>query len=529
MNFVPPPGLTKWPHVSKWQDAEWRHWLSQQGWDETRIQGYLHDRIAHGFGVAIGNKTTWLYQPTPRQVEAHKVGASNLLYGGAAGGAKSHWMRWEFYKRCLMVPGSRYLLFRRTFAELRDNHIDEARREVQRMTDLGIAAEYLSDDKMVVFNRGTKAESWLRFAHCENEGDEEKYLSSQYEGVGLDELATFTQKQAMGILSRLRSTIEGVKPMARCSSNPGGSQTLWVKQWFIDQEVTDEEDPYYEPADWAYVPSRLYDNPWLMDPDGSFRTYEKRLGPVGPERRRQLLDGDWDAIAGQFFAEWRPSIHVADLGPVGEGVEWIRALDWGYYPDPAVCLWLACLADGRLYVRHEMTQREMIAVDLARAIQAQTKELGRPKVRYTAADPSMWNLKGQTGESIAETIGAAGVPLRKAMHERKSGWMRVRAFLAPRPDGMGGEMPSLIVHPDCKGLIRTLPTLIYDDEGDMAKGPDHWADALRYACMSRPTPTWMREVVQEPGRGTAGALLRDAMQAAQARPVLGARSVRRVA
>jgi hypothetical protein len=511
--------------------VEWTHWLAQQaGWTPERIAQYLVDREQYGLSVGKGKQTTWLYQPTPRQVEASKVGAPNLLYGGAAGGAKSHWMRWEFFKRCLQVPESRYLLFRRTFTELRDNHMDEARREVEVMKDHGIAVEFLKDDKMVVFPRPGGKDSWLRFAHCENEGDEEKYLSSQYEGVGLDELATFTQKQAMGILSRLRSRIEGAVPMARCSSNPGGAHTLWVKQWFIDHEVTDEEDPYYDPADWAYVPSRLYDNPWLMDPDGSFRTYEKRLGPVGTERRRQLLDGDWDAIAGQFFSEWRPSVHVADLGPVGMGVEWIRALDWGYYPDPAVCLWIACLPDGRLYVRHEAHWRETIAVDVARGIQAQTRELGKHagavSVRYTSADPTMWNLKGQTGESIAETIIRAGVPLRQAKHERKSGWMRVRAFLAVRPDGQGGEMPSIIIHPSCKGLLRTLPTLVYDDDGDMAPGNDHWADTLRYACMSRPTPSWLQTDRPSPGPGTAGELARIAMREATKRRTLGSRNVR---
>jgi phage terminase large subunit len=532
VKFAPPPGKTSWPHVSKWTDAEWACWLDRQGWSAERVRGYLRDRVDYGVGVKDRKgRMTWLYQPTPRQVEAHKVAAVNLLYGGAAGGAKSHWLRWELYKRCLQVPGSRYLLFRRTYAELQDNHIDETRREVQRMIDLGVSVAYLSDEKRVVFNRGTARESWIRYAHCENEGDEEKYLSSQYEGVGLDELATFTQKQAMGILSRLRSGIEGATPMARCSSNPGGAETLWVKRWFIDHDVSEDDDPYYEVGDWAYVPSKLYDNPWLMDPDGSFRTYEKRLGPVGTERRRQLLDGDWDAIAGQFFSEWRPSVHVRDLGPLGEGIEWVRGLDWGYYPDPAVCLWIACLPDGRLYVRHEASWRETIAVDVAKGIFEQTRALaptcGAVHVRYTSADPSMWNLKGQTGESIAETIQRAGVPLRSAKHERKSGWMRLRAFLAVRPDGTGGESPGVVIHPDCKGLIRTLPTLVYDADGDMKAGNDHWADALRYACMSRPTPSWMSTAKQEPGPGTAGELRREAMRSQ--RKVLGSKNTRRAA
>ena len=82
-----------------------------------------------------------------------------------------------------------------------------------------------------------------------------------------------------------------------------------------------------------YIPARLYDNPYLMDPDRTFRTYEKRLGPLPPQRRDQLLNGDWSAITGQFFPEYKDR----DVGQGGHirhvevprDCRVIRALDWG--------------------------------------------------------------------------------------------------------------------------------------------------------------------------------------------------------
>lgn len=305
--FAPPVGESVWPHVSRWTDGHWRHWMAQGGYTSEQIETYLVERYGYGFGVKHNGIDHWLYLPTPRQVEFHKARKANVFYGGAAGGAKSHALRWEAYRRCLTVPGTRAILFRRTFQELLDNHIDEAQREVKSLQDLGVEVTYTKDDKRVLFRHKSGADSWLRFAHCENEGDEEKYLSSGYELIEIDELATFTKKQGIGILSRARTPLEGVTAVARASSNPGGAQTLWVLDYFLHHAVTAEDDPFYEAEDWGFIQSRLYDNPWLMDPDGRFRRYEKRLGGFAPERRRQMLDGDWTAIDGAFFSEWKPT------------------------------------------------------------------------------------------------------------------------------------------------------------------------------------------------------------------------------
>lgn len=503
----PPPGKSSWPKAATWDHAWWAAWLTGKGWSDPEILRYLNDRDRLTTSVTTGHgKTatrTVLYAPGPRAVAFHDATQPNLLYGGAAGGMKSYTARWDAYKRLLAVPGTQALLLRRNYTELIDNHINDAAKECERMKDAGIPIRYLKDDRRIVVERKGEDPSWLRFGHCQNEGDEEQYLSSNYEVVYLDEAATFSQKQAMAVQSRLRSVLVD-QPFFRCMSNPGGAQTLWLKRYFIDRTVSEDEHEDYTPDEWGFIFSQLYDNPYLMDPDGTWTKYARRLKGYGPERARQMLDGDWDAIAGQFFGEFRREHHVQNLGDPGDEVQWIRGMDWGYN-QPGVCYWVACLPDGRLYFRHEYWFRQTLVADVAREIAKRTEQLGIKHVRYTVGDGHMFDKTG-TGESMAETMARHGVPLLRADNSkgaRKQGWQRLRHWLATAPDGR----PWMVLHPKCEYLARTLPALVSDDDDPEdvdTHGDDHGGDAARYIVMSRPSPTRIDPSNQPPPANSWG-------------------------
>lgn len=484
-SYPPPPGLKAWPHVSKWEWPHWEHWLKAALFTTEEIEQYRIDREAYGMAVRAADGTvTWLYRPTPKQVEAHKCPALNLLFGGAVGGAKSHWLRWDFYKRCLIIPGYNALILRRSFPELERTHLREALREVDAF------GAKLVDQEVRFKNR-----SLIEFGHMQDEKAVAKYLSAEYDAIGADEAATFPGPLLLEVMSRARSTKDGVDAVTRLPTNPGGANTLWLVDRFIDKSITPEEDPYYDPANHAYLPSKLYDNPWLMDPDGTFRKYEARLGPLQPERRRQLLEGDWSAISGQFFPEFSRNTHVADL-PVPAFVDFELWLDWGYNA-PGICHWVALMPDKRLYVRHEWKFSQTIAQDVAQGIVGMTRELGniigrKVKIRKAVGDPSMWNHTGHTGESIAETFARNGVSMTKGDNEREIGWQRFRHWLCKAPDGA----PWLVYHPSCHYAIRTIPSLVGDKhkpEDVDTEGEDHAADADRYGVMARPVPSVNQE------------------------------------
>ena len=70
------------------------------------------------------------YQPQPKQALLHKCKAKQILFGGAAGGGKSHSGRWDIIGFCLENPGLQAFIFRRSLPELDGNHIQPMKKEL---------------------------------------------------------------------------------------------------------------------------------------------------------------------------------------------------------------------------------------------------------------------------------------------------------------------------------------------------------------------------------------------------------------
>lgn len=508
--FLPLEGDGAWAPVPTWGDREWTHWLSQHdGWDPSRISQYLHvDRYKYGVGFQRHRKDPFqfFYLPVPAAVPFHASKSTNVCYGGSVGGTKSYSSRWDAYRHLLSIENYNSLIMRRTHTELEQNHTLRAVGECERINEFfqrKIMDLTPSQHRLEV----TTTHALLNFGHCQNLGDEEKYLGPEYDDFRPEELATFIQQQVIGVQGRLRSakflaTPEGqarVKARLIGTTNPGGAQAQWIKRYFIDKNVSAQENPRYEPSDWQFLQASLYDNPYFMDPDGTYSEYEKRLFMFSRQRRRQLLEGDWNAVTGQFFEEWDAQIHVRVL-PVTNGVKIERWLDWGYDPNPGYCCWVACFPNGRLYVFAEMVfngtgRPKLVAGKVAQRIARLTKDeilgrngYGKSTISKTVMDPSMFAKDGHTGESYAETFRRNGVWGLPGDNDRAMGWGRKRHWLGRHPEGGAW----LMFHPDCTYAIRTIPALVHDegnpDDVDTT-GEDHAADAIRYGLMARPTPT----------------------------------------
>lgn len=515
VRFTPPNG-EEWPEVHLWTDAEWRHWLTAHNqypflrqWPAEEIDQYLAvDRYRYGVGFKRkpADPYTWFYNPTPIAVPFHSSKTPNILFGGAAGGSKSHSARWDAYRHCFAVPDFRAIIMRRTFEELKRNHLDRARSECERMNAFfgkDVINLISTEHEIRVDVHGKGRESKIIFGHCQNLGDEEKYLGDAYDAFYPDEMATFEKKQIIGIAGRLRSEKRGIVARMGGTSNPGGAHTLWLKEYFIDKLEAQirQDNPRYLASRYQFIQAMLYDNPYYMDPDGTYTNYEERLFAYDPERRRQLLLGDWTALAGQFFPEFSEHKHVAVL-PIPPGCKIERWVDWGYDPHYGMCLWVACLPNGRLYVFYEWkfngatAKQKLVASEVAARIRTLTLDEVLPLVKSrriskTLADPSMWAGDGHSGEDYAETFARAGVQMLQADNDRVMGWGRMRHWLRDAPDGA----PWLMFHPRCVTTTRTIPALVRDksDPDDIdTNGEDHPADTVRYGVMGRPTPTVMR-------------------------------------
>jgi hypothetical protein len=166
----------------------------------------------------------------------------------------------------------------------------------------------------------------------------------------------------------------------------------------------------------------------------------------------------------------------------------IGACFWGYN-SPGCFLWALVGDDHRVTVRSEVKFIRKPVQTVADEIIARSESLGL-KLRGVYADPEMFEGAekddGVSVEPVARTFSRFGVGMTPAHGARTHQWQRVQDYLRAAPDGR----PWLQIHPDCKWLIRTLPTLVQKKrDADDCEGEEYAANALRFLLASRPSPS----------------------------------------
>lgn len=430
-----------------------------------------------------------LYEPQPKQVQLHKNPHPNILYGGAAGGAKSHALRWHGIIACLRHEGLAVLLLRRQLVDLRLSHLVKIVKEVP--NDM---ATWRVTEKQLQFSNG----SFIQFGYAKTQDDFSQYLSSEWDMILVDEAGQFTAWMLEVLPSRLRTTNPKIEPQFVLASNPGGPAHLYLKSHAIDKEVFEDiESGEYHPEEWDFIPSFVKDNKWINP------GYLKRLERL-PERERQAwLFGNWDSFVGQVFTEWRRDIHVC-REEVPKTWFWAGGLDWGMRAPG----WFGLFAsgdDGDHLLRKELYFRHQHAFDVGRKI----GNLVLPyPVQYIGADSQMWEERGTSSPTLAEELqsgiqsvyGQSAVApmlvmITKPKGSRFASQQVCHRLLAWEADDRGvihpWSRPRFRVHEDCKHFIRTIPALTHStdpkklEEVD-TEGEDHPYDGWRYWAMSRP-------------------------------------------
>lgn len=516
MTFTPPKGTLLWPAVETWTDLHWRRWLQGHDWTAAQITRYLkRDRYEYGVGIlgdgtlattAQAAEATWLYHPTPKGVTLHASAVPNTLWGGAAGGSKSYGARWEAIRCLLRFEDFRAIIIRRELEELRRTHLDKLEREVQRV-NAAAGKKLLTLSKqppaLICESTGSK----ILFGHVNSLGDEERYLSEEYDLFIGDEATRLLKNQIVGIAGRLRNNKHRLSRMI-LTTNPGGPAHRYCVTHFIEKNVAPEDNPRYDPKDYAFITARLYDNPFLMDPDGTYTNYEKRLYAYDVDRRRQLLEGDWSAIVGQFFGEFSEAGHVRDLTDFPQGCKIERWVRWGHV---AYCVWVMVFPNGRVYLLDERVYAHPIAASVASDVRRYSAELEartRGKLARTVGHPEMEKGAGLSGESFADTFARHGVPLWCDDTDAIQGWGRVRHWLQVAND----HEPWMLIHPRCAFAIRTLSSITADKDNqeDISDGQeDQAAHAIRAGLMARPSPRILKPIAAEIPRESARAMMNE--------------------
>lgn len=422
---------------------------------------------------------------TPRPAVANVIG-----YGGAAGGGKSDALLMAGIIGGLTFPGLKVAFFRRKGVEL-----EGLGGAIMRSRELLAGA---ADAGYVRWNGRSMRWTWkngsmLQFCHCNEESDVHSYQSQQFDILLFDEGTHFSEYIYRYLLSRNRKTVAAPNftPFAAIATNPGGEGHGWFKREFVDPGPPEQVHRVeVEPGKYEYhlfLPAFLDDNQALVERDPEYRDRLERLPEI---ERRQLLYGDWNAFAGQYYPEWEQRLHVInpDGWPLAPWYKRFRSLDYGL--DMTACHWWAVDGSGHCIVYRELCEPGLRLSQAAEAI----LDLSPPdeNISYTVAAPDLWNRRQDTGKSGREILAAAGLKgLVRADNRRVPGWRVLREYLAPIIDEQGQRSARLRFYSTCTEAIRCIPLLQRDrrDPEDAADEPHeitHAPESIRYGIMSRP-------------------------------------------
>lgn len=457
----------------------------------------------------------------PKQAKALEAEGTEVLYGGAAGGGKSHLMRVAAIIWCSSIQGLQVYIFRRIRDDLIKNHI-EGPKGFRSLLAPWVRAGFVKivEDEIRFWN-GSK----VYLCHCKDEKDRFKYQGAEIHVLLMDELTHFTdviyrflrgRVRAVG-LPELPAEYRGRFPRILCGSNPGNIGHLFVKNMFVDlcpdgqpRQMSDDEGGMIR----QYIPARLEDNPSMAKDDPNYRARLRGLG--NPSLVRAMEQGDWSVIDGAYFDCWDENKHVIRPFPIPEHWVKFRSGDWGS-AKPFSFGWWAVVddwfrtPDGHWLPRGALVRyREwygakkdengrtlpnvglkLTAEKVGQGIKDREQE---GEVYLGVLDPAAFSQDG--GPSIHERMSRSGIFFRPADNSRVAkrgamgGWDQLRARLEGEDFGEPhGQRPMLYCFSTCTDSIRTIPALQHDEtrpEDVNTDSEDHAADEWRYACMSRP-------------------------------------------
>lgn len=412
------------------------------------------------------------YVPLKWQLKFHAIareadkdgGPVDIGVGGARGPGKSHAV---FAQGTLddsqRIPGLKGLFLRQTgkaASESFEDLIDSVLRG-------RVAYQFNPSKSTLRFPNRSK----VILGGFEDEGDIDKYVGIQYDWIAIEERNQLTGDKILKLKGSLRTTKPNWRARMYSSFNPGNKGHADIKKTFVE--------PYQESREKStrFVPSTYRDNPFLK------QEYIDYLDSLPGALGKAWREGNFDTFEGQYFQEWDFDQHT--IRPFAIPGHWkkFRAYDHGR-EKPASCGWYAVDGDGRIYKYREFYQAGLNVDQIAQEI---VRLSANEVYEFSVADPSIFANIGYVdkfgGQTIAETFARYGVQFIPASNRRVDGWNLMHQYLYWNEN----KKPMLQFFSTCTDSIRTLPSLIHDDnkpEDLDTDGEDHAADECRYVLAS---------------------------------------------
>lgn len=464
----------------------------------------------------------------PKQTFVLETEATEILYGGAAGGGKSHLLRVIAILLLIYIPNIQIYLFRRLSPDLQANHMDGESGFRNILASFVLAGDIRIVEDEIRHKNGGK----IHLCHCQYEKDRFKYQGAEMHVLLIDELTHFTDIIYRFLRNRVRMPPAIPKiiyqifgpdftlPKIICGSNPGNVGHTFVKNTFVDmlkpfevKKMTPEEGGMLR----QYIPALLEDNPSLMLNDPG---YELRLEGLGsPDLVKAMRYGLWDITAGAALEKLRRDKHMIRDFQVPETWTKFMVIDWG--SSKPFCVAWFCVVDDDMVLKAKGEWEERLiprgaliayrewygwngkanegarleSPVVAKQIMDIEEEAGE-EMDYRVGDTAMWSE--HDGKSVQERMYDATEGrflMEKSKKDRQNNFEEIRTRIAGDEDG-----PMFYATVGCKHFWRTVPDLQLDDRSP-EKGPDteqedHWYDCLSYGCASRPFITTRKERLQ---------------------------------
>lgn len=479
----------------------------------------------------------------PRQAQAFETEATELLFGGATEGGKSHFVRVALIAWCLGIPGLQCVLIRKKYADILQNHVEGPTGFRTLLAPLVAAGEVKITKDYIKFPR----DSQIVFQHCQDERQFDSAQGVEKHVLVIDEATQISERlirffrtwvrMPEEMQERLPAQWRGKFPRIIYTANPIGQSVPFFRRQFVEM-CRDEAIVQVAGFKRQYLLSRYTDN-YSVNEDA----HKGRLEGIGDERLAKALDeGDWNAITGEFFPEWDEDRHVIKFD-FHVPAHWtrFRTLDLGY-AEPFAVYWFA-ISDGEPFSDvngkrrwlprgARVVYREWYGCqpdDPAKGIRTRNEDIAAGILSRSEHDfhrvPTLTDslaFQDRGGKGIDEVFRDEGVPLTLGDTSRPQGWSQMRSMLIgiDDPGELGERIPLLYIHHSCKYARDYIPALprhpSETKKEDAAEHGEatHACDAIRLGCMAhtivreRNTPT--NERIQRSLRkvNTIGAIAR---------------------
>jgi phage terminase large subunit len=417
----------------------------------------------------------------------HEDGPTEIGYGGARSGGKSHWGLAQLALDCLRYPGLTALCLRKVGIANREN-FNELRLKVLR----NVKTTWKVAEGVLLFPNGSR----IVLGHFQNEKDVDRYLGLEYDVILLEEATTLTTSKYKMIRTCNRTSKPGWRPRMYTTTNPGGVGHAWYKAALVAPHRKGGEmlPLHRQSGPTRFIPATAYDNGFVN------REYVKTLEGLTGWMRKAWLLGDWDVAAGQFFTTWRSDIHVKSdkemrsLWTPGYHRTW-GSLDYGF--THYTTFYPMAEAEGAVLILGEHAERKKLppwhAEAMEKLVERQGLLLGN--LDAVVAGRDIFASKGsETARTIADQYAEQGWLFEAADDDRIGGAGEILYRLG---DADAGLPPRLFVHESCVKLIECLPALEHDpavpertkkwDADEDGIGGDDPYDGARYGIMAATT------------------------------------------